>query len=144
MTKVLVVSDQSMFSQGLKGLLGQQQGIELVDEAAYADALPNCLERCRPDVVVLGCTDPEDCPAPVVMRCLRKGIVRRIVCVNLEDSAVLVFHGERQILQDVSDLMAAITDQPPDSGPAEPTGCTPGPAQRRKESRNKTIHDGIS
>jgi DNA-binding NarL/FixJ family response regulator len=117
MTKVLIVSDQSIFGQGLEGLLRREQGIDLVDQVASPDALPGCLEQCRPDVVFFGCSDPASCSAPVFIQALRDGLVRRIICVNLEDNAVYVFRGERHAVEKVEDLVEAITGQIPGALP---------------------------
>ena len=113
MTKVLIVSDQSLFGQGLEDLLRHQQEIELVDQKTDADELPNLLELCRPDVVLFGCSDADNCPAPVFARSLREGFIGRIMCVNLQDNALYIFRGERHIIEKIEDLVEALTHQPP-------------------------------
>jgi chemotaxis response regulator CheB len=134
MTKVLVVSDRSMFSQGLEGLLREHQEIDVIDQRTYGDALPDCLEQCRPDVLFFGCSEPEKCPAPVFMRSLREGTVQRIICVNLDDNAVYVFRGERYAVEQVQDLVEAITCQP--SGMASgPAACPQRSTDQRKEEK---------
>jgi DNA-binding NarL/FixJ family response regulator len=119
-TRVLVISNQSMFSHGLEGLLHELEEIDLIDRRASVDTLPGCLEECRPDVLLFGCSDPADCPAPVFMRCLRDGMVQKVVCISLEDNAVYVFRGERHVVEQVQDLVEAIACQAPGvvSGPA--------------------------
>jgi DNA-binding NarL/FixJ family response regulator len=110
-TRVLVVSNQSMFSQGLEGLLREHHEIDLIDRQVPADALRECLEQCQPDVLFFGCSDPEECPSPAFMRCLQEGMVKRIVCMNLDDNAAYVFHGERHAVEQIQDLVEAITYQ---------------------------------
>jgi DNA-binding NarL/FixJ family response regulator len=132
-TRVLIVSDQSMFSQGLEGLLRERQEIDLIDRWTYVDALPDCLEQCRPDVLFFGCSDPENCPAPVFMRCLREGIVQKIVCINLDDNAVYVFRGERHTVERVQDLVEAIVCPAPETV-SSPAGCVQCAANQRKEA----------
>jgi DNA-binding NarL/FixJ family response regulator len=123
-TRVLIVSDRSIFSQGLEVLIGEQQEIDLIDRRPPLEGLPDCLEDCRPDVLFFGCADPDNCPAPLFMRCLREGTVQRIVCVNLDDNAVYVFRSERHAVERVQDLVEAIVSQAPGtvSGLA---GCRP-------------------
>ena len=99
MTRIVIVSDQSLFGQGLVDLLGHQQGLDVVDHVTCANALPGILEESHPDVLFFGCSDPENCPAPLFARSLRRGHVRRIICVHLEDNEAYVFRGERHRLE---------------------------------------------
>jgi hypothetical protein len=135
MTKVLVVSDQSIFGRGLEDLLREQEGIDLItDQVTDVGALPECLERCRPDVVFFGCSDPGNCPTPLFVQSLRGGLVRKIICVNLEDSAVYVFHGERHAVEDVQDLLEAIGTPGPGTF-SDMVGCLASSPSQGKEGK---------
>jgi hypothetical protein len=73
------------------------------------DKLDESLEEHRPDVMLFGCSDPGECPAPQFMRCLREGRVQKIICVNLQDDAVFVFRAERVVVKQVEDLFGALS-----------------------------------
>jgi len=82
MTKVLLVSDRSLFSQGIEDLLRVEETIDFVGRWARNEALPDDIAACEPDVVLVDCAHPADCPVLKLMGCLRGGSVQRITCVD--------------------------------------------------------------
>ncbi len=105
--RILVISDKSIFGEGLCALLAQSGDLEVIGQVAEAckGRVAARIEQLRPDVLVIDCPDEESDPAPDLMRCLKNGWVRKIVMVNRKNNTMYVFTGERR---DADDLLMSI------------------------------------
>jgi hypothetical protein len=66
-------------------------------------------ELLRPDVLIVDCPVDEVDPSPALTRCLRSGWVYKIITVNRRDSIMSVFTSERRVVEEVGNLVEAIT-----------------------------------
>jgi DNA-binding NarL/FixJ family response regulator len=57
--RVVVVDDDDIFRMGLRAVLTDATGVEVVDEAATGDAALDVIAGCRPDVVLLDLRLPD-------------------------------------------------------------------------------------
>src|ERR1700689_1300728 len=53
MIRVLLVDDQDLVRAGLRGILREQFGFEIVGECAGGEEVPAAVEASRPDVVLM-------------------------------------------------------------------------------------------
>jgi hypothetical protein len=139
MPRVLLVSDCSLFSRGLEDLLRLAEGVEFVGRVARGDGLVDSIEQIRPNVVLLECDGPGNCPADGLVGSLCDGAVGWAICVSLADNSVFILHGERRMLQDVDELVAAVTGSLPGYRLTERPCCAVEPARGGKEEDTATI-----
>ena len=150
MTKVLLISDRSLFSQGIEDLLRVEQAIDFVGRWGRNEAVQDRIEACEPDVILVDCADPAECPVLGLMGCLRGGLVQRITCVSPDENLIFLLSGERRAMTDIEDLVCAITGHAPDLRLVEPHGCalrSTGRTKEAKPGRNQladpTNYDGV-
>lgn len=109
--RVLVISDKSIFGKGLCALLAQQDNLEVIGptgDVRQAEILAQ-IELLQPDVLVLDCPVSEADPLPALMRCLKDSLVQKIIVVDRQDNIMCIFTSQRQVVEEVSDLVGAIT-----------------------------------
>jgi DNA-binding NarL/FixJ family response regulator len=108
--RILVISDKSMFGEGLCALLAQRSDFEVMGQVADVreGEVSAQIELLRPDILIVDCPDDED-PAPALVRCLKNGWVQKIITVNRRDNVICVFTSERRVVEDVGNLVEAIT-----------------------------------
>jgi len=59
MTKVVIVEDHKLFREGLKSLLSDKEGLEVVGEAGDGLAAIRTVKRCLPDMMLLDLSMPK-------------------------------------------------------------------------------------
>lgn len=107
MVRVLLISNHSIFGQGLKSLLAQED-LDLVAHLGEAEDIVPHVESLRPDVVVLATGSERQDPSPALMHCLSDGLVKKIVTVSLEDNALCVYNGHQSMVETIDDLLAEV------------------------------------
>ena len=58
-TKVVIVEDHKLFREGLKSLLFDKEGLEVVGEAGDGIEAIRTVKRCRPDLILLDLSMPK-------------------------------------------------------------------------------------
>jgi len=58
-TKVVIVEDHKLFREGLKSLLSDKEGLEVVGEAGDGIEAIRTVKRCRPDLILLDLSMPK-------------------------------------------------------------------------------------
>jgi DNA-binding NarL/FixJ family response regulator len=107
MVRVLLISNHSIFGQGLKSLLAQED-LDLVAHVVDTEDIIPYVESLRPDVLVLVCGARRQDPSPALMHCLRDGLVQKIVTVSLEDNALCVYNGHQSTVETIDDLLSEV------------------------------------
>ena len=135
MMRVLLVSDRSLFAQGIEDLLRVEEDVNFVGRWAPDEALRDTIEACQPDVVLVGCADPAGCVVPSLMGCLKGGLLQRITCVSPDENVAFLLSGERREMRDIKDLVRALTGGKPFVRLVEPQGAAARSAGLAKEAK---------
>jgi DNA-binding NarL/FixJ family response regulator len=106
--RVFLLSDQSLFRQGVENLLRRETGLEIVGcEADIGQAL-ECVKELLPDVVIVNDADVSCDPTSAAWRILKEGVVPKIIGLNLQDNMMCIYRGEQREVKKVEDLVRAI------------------------------------
>ncbi len=108
MTRVLMISRQSMFEQGLDALLRRKPGLEIVICETGEGMVMECPEELRPDVVIFEANGPEVDVGQVVRHLLRESSKLKVIELNLRDNTVRIYRCEQQMIKRVEDLFQFI------------------------------------
>lgn len=110
MTRVLMISRQSMFEQGLDSLLRQEAGLEIVVCETDVGRVMERIKEVRPDVVIFEANGPEAEAevGQVVRRLLRENLKLKVIELNLQDNTLCIYCGEHRVIKQVADLVEAI------------------------------------
>jgi DNA-binding NarL/FixJ family response regulator len=108
---ILVISDKSIFGQGLCALLAEHDEFEVAGRVAdtIEGEMLAQIELLRPDILIIECLNDEADSLPALMRCLKEAWVQKIITVNRRDNTMCVFKSQRRLVQQVEDLVEAIT-----------------------------------
>jgi DNA-binding NarL/FixJ family response regulator len=98
-TKILLVDDHAMFRAGVKALLGEEMGLEVVGEASNGDEGVDAVRKLKPDVVVMDLSMPGTDGLEATRRIAALGLKSRVL--------VLTAHGEEEYLVPVVDAGAS-------------------------------------
>lgn len=113
--RVVVVSDKSIFGEGLMSLLAQCRELEVVGHVQDLDGVEADIELLRPEVLIVDCADDMGNRLPALLQYLRHGWVEKIVEIRRQGSDVCIISGERQVVDEVSSLVDAIAGEAADS-----------------------------
>ena len=111
MVRVYILSDKDLFGQGVMRLLKSESEIEIVGKGAEADQAIEDIERLRPDTVIVESNNLAQDSISTVARILRTNATLKVVCLNLKDNKLHVFHGEQREARCVEDLVDAINHE---------------------------------
>jgi hypothetical protein len=102
--RVFVISELSLFGEGLEGLLCEEPGLEIVGRETDPRQAVRRIKETNPDVIIL--TDGEGATGldAELLRLVREGLHMRIVEVHLETNTVCIYCGEQQPIREVGDL----------------------------------------
>ncbi len=107
-TRVLVVSELSLFGEGVEELLRLEPGLEIVGRETDRGQAATRVRETAPDVVVL--TDGEAARGLglELLSLVREGFHVRVVEIYLETNTLCVYCGEQQFIQQVQDLVDSL------------------------------------
>lgn len=111
MVRVYILSDKDLFGQGVMRLLKGESTIEIVGKGAEPDQAIEDIERLRPDAVIVESSDFVQDSVSTAARILRTSATMKVVCLNLKDNKLHVFHGEQREARGVEDLVDAINHE---------------------------------
>jgi len=105
---VLIVSELSLFGEGVEGLLRQEPGLEIVGLETDPEQAIGRVKEAHPDVVIL--TDGEAATGldAELLRLVREGFHMRIVEVHLATNTLCLYCGEQQPIREVRDLVDTV------------------------------------
>lgn len=120
MTRILLVSRQSLFGFGLLNLLTHRANAEIVGQEADPARAIERVRELQPDVVIVDSECPADDPAELALAVFRTGAKVRVIGLGLNDNTIHIYRNERRIAHGVEDLMEAIESDLPISDLASP------------------------
>jgi DNA-binding NarL/FixJ family response regulator len=109
-TRVFILSDSSLFSQGVEALLRQETHFEIVGHEADMEKALEGIRTLDAEVVIVGNNDAGCEPGPVAARLLSQGLGAKVIGLSLQESAACVYRGERREVRSLADLVAAIEE----------------------------------
>lgn len=106
--RVLIVSDRSLFGEGLEGLLRGETGLEVVGWERDSAQAVSRVKETLPDVVIL--TDGEAGTGfeTELLRMVREGFCMRIVEIDLATNTLCLYCGEQQSIREAGDLVDTV------------------------------------
>ena len=143
MIRVLLISEHSLFAEAIEGLLHTVEEIDLLGRVDPSEDPRPALARCRPDVVLLHCSDRACCPGRSFTGCLWADSVQCVLCVSSEDNSVLLLRCERHVLHEVRELVAVLAGRPVLLRPEAGTRRRPGDCPQRKEGGVQTTDGAL-
>ena len=105
---MLVVSQPSLFEDGIEELLRQEQGLEIVGLETDPGQAIRRVKEDRPDVVILTDGDAATGLGAELLRLVREGFRMRIVEVHLATNTLCIYCGEQQPIREVRDLVDTV------------------------------------
>ena len=105
---MFVVSQPSLFEDGIEELLRQEPGLEIVGRETDPAQAVERIKEAHPDVVIL--TDGEAATGldAELLRLVREGFHMRIVEVHLATNTLCIYCGEQQPIREVRDLVDTV------------------------------------
>jgi DNA-binding NarL/FixJ family response regulator len=108
--KIIILSKQSMFSQGIEKLLSFEEEFEIIDNQIELDSLVEAAQEMAADVIIVNCDDPEVGLTPTMGCVLRERLGICLIGLSLNDNKMCIYRGENKQILDVQDLVEAIRD----------------------------------
>lgn len=118
--RILMISDKSLFGEGLCSLLMQQSDFEVMGHLLHVKDVPAYLDLLRPDILILDFLEEEGDPSLALLRCMDRGWVHKIVTVNRKDNTMCVITGQHRFVEDVGNLVEAIKNDVSGLRPPQP------------------------
>jgi DNA-binding NarL/FixJ family response regulator len=106
--RILVLSRQTMFGEGIKTLLSFENEIEIIEPTADIETAVQCIQSDIPDIVIFNCDDPEPDITPAVLCILRERQGISVISISLHDNSICIHRGERKQIRQLEDLLDAI------------------------------------
>ncbi len=106
--RVFILSGPSLFGEGIRGLLCNEPGLEIVGRETDPQEAMRRIKEAPPDVVIL--TDAEAATEleAELLRLVREGFRMRIVEVHQATNTLCLYCGERQSIREVGDLVETV------------------------------------
>jgi DNA-binding NarL/FixJ family response regulator len=106
--KIIILSRQSMFGQGIEKLLSQDEGFKIINEEINLDTLVDTAQKVNADVIILNCDDPGMGLPPAISCMLRERLGICLIGLSLNDNKMCIYRGENKQILEVDDLLQAI------------------------------------
>ncbi|RMF00029.1 MAG: DNA-binding response regulator [Chloroflexi bacterium] len=107
--RVLVVDENSMFSNGVQLLLVAQKTLEIIGTVPVDLSLISAeIERLHPDVLVLN-EKMVSSQSNLIFSLLKNHPTLRVIALNLEGNQINIFDNRQVMVKSFSDLVSAIT-----------------------------------
>ncbi len=94
-TKVIIADDHPAFRVGLKTIIGQDAGFEVLAEAGDGESAVRLIEEHEPDIAVVDWDMPKSNGLEVVLEVRKRGLATRII--------ILTMHKEESLFNEAMD-----------------------------------------
>jgi DNA-binding NarL/FixJ family response regulator len=118
MTRLMLVSKNLLFSEGLQSLLSCQARIEIVGQEADATRAIARVKVLLPDVVIVDSEFAGHDRAALSLGILREEKRIKVIELSLSDNAICIYRKEQRLARRLDDLLKAIESEPEASDPA--------------------------
>jgi DNA-binding NarL/FixJ family response regulator len=108
MRSVFILGNNPVFSQGVKALLTQEAGFDLMGWESDMGTALECIKAHHPDVVIVDETDLVPGLIPSILALFQGRLGGKIVSLSLRDSYLRVYSLDHRVVRDVADLIEAI------------------------------------
>lgn len=109
--RVLIIEEDSLFSNGVELLLVLQENLEIVGSVrADLQVVTAEIQATNPNVIIIS-DDIATSNAQLIMSLLRAYPDLRIITFSLEDNRINVYDKREVIVSTASDLITAITEE---------------------------------
>lgn len=112
MTRLMLVSKNLLFSEGLQSLLSCQARIEIVGQEADATRAIARVKVLLPDVVIVDSEFAGDDRAALSLGILREEKRIKVIELSLSDNAIYIYRKEQRLARRLDDLLKAIESEP--------------------------------
>lgn len=110
MKKIIILSRQTVFSQGIESLLSIEDEFEIVKDQVDKDCVVETAQETDADVIIVNCDDPEAGLSPTISAMLRERLGICLIGLSLKDNKMCIYRGENKQVLDVQDLVQAIRE----------------------------------
>ena len=110
-SRVLILSDQSLFHLGIQNLLEQDTALDVIGCELSAPELVDHIRATQPDVILLDSDHPPANIASQIMDILRDVPGIRLIGISYQHSTLVVYRGETKKVRDVADLLHVIGER---------------------------------
>lgn len=121
MTRLMLVSKNLLFSEGLQSLLACQARIEIIGQETDATRAIERAQVLQPDVVIVDTEFAGDNRAALSLGILREEKRVKVIELSLRDNAIYIYRKEQRLARRLDDLLRAIESGPEVSDPARST-----------------------
>lgn len=90
MTRVLIVDDHGLFREGIRSLLGREEGVEVVGEAGRGDEALRLMQRLRPDIAFVDVSMPGLGGVQLLEEARKMGLATAVVILSMHSDAAVV------------------------------------------------------
>lgn len=124
MCTVFILYSHSLFARGLKELLQQEEGVNVMGIEARGEEAFSHIRALNPDVIIVEAKERESEPEMLLSRFLHEHLQARVVLLNLEDNSCILYSGRRCTADSVEDLIkCVVTSIVPEQSRSPPGGC---------------------
>jgi TorA maturation chaperone TorD len=109
--RVFLVTASTLFGRGVENLLRQEPRLEVVGCEADAERALQRIEELAPDAVIFEESGADSWLRQALTGILIRRLGTRVIGIDLHDSSICVYRGERRIAREVEDLVEAIEEQ---------------------------------
>jgi DNA-binding NarL/FixJ family response regulator len=103
-----MLGSNPLFRESIESLICREMEVEIVGRETSIEYALQCIETTRPDVIIMDSSDPTfDC-GKVVTQVLQSAPTIKVIGLNLHDSSICVYQGEKKLAKDVKDLIGVI------------------------------------
>lgn len=108
MKKIIVLSKQSLFGDGLISLLSKETDLELIKLDQKLDDVVSMIQVKNPDAMIINCDDPPQDISQAILFTLKEKYNLKIIGLSIANNQVTVFRGEQKKILHITDLMNVI------------------------------------
>ncbi len=108
MTSVFIISNHSMFGQGLENLLRRETVVNIVGQETDVQEGIQQIKEKQPDVVIIDTNGPPELSSTTVMRLLVEVPQTKVIGLSLHNNNLYIYRALQCIATSPQDLVKAV------------------------------------